>query len=236
MRTTVAILAAAALLGAAAPADAARVRVMVAGQSEILAGPKKVKLKRARLRMDGRRCRVAARTPLAVLIRTRLRVGLRDYGRCGRPRDAGGLYVTSVERERERRQGGWVYKVGRRAGTAPAGDRSGPFGRGGLRRGQRVLWFYCELDAGECQRTLEAKPDSRTASPGSVLRVLVRGFDDHGRGVPAAGATVRLGDSSAVAGEDGVAAVPVPAIAGRHRLTAEHPDMVDAFSSRVTVR
>ncbi len=56
----------------------------------------------------------------------------------------------------------------------------------------------------------------------------VRGYDDSGRGVPVAGATVTLGDAVAVTGADGRASVPVLG-PGRLRLTAEADGMVRAF-------
>lgn len=237
MRTAVLIAGVAAAMVAATPAGAAdRVRVMVVGDERQVHGPASVAMKRATVRVSGRRCRVAARTPLAVLARTRVPLKLRDYGRCGRRvRDAGALYVRAVAGERARGQSGWVYKVGRRLGTAPAGDRQGPFGRGGLRAGQRVLWFWCE-SAGACQRTLEAVPDAREVAPGATVRVRVRGYDDLGGGVAVAGAVVRLGGSQAVSDQHGVALLQAPAEPGRVRLTAEHPAMVRAFPSRVAVR
>ena len=93
-----------------------------------------------------------------------------------------GLYVAKVGREREEGRGGWVYKVGRRAGTAGAADPAGSFGTGRLlRHGQRVTWFWCELQAsGSCQRTLEARPDRRAVRPGEALRVTARRRDGCG--------------------------------------------------------
>ena len=80
------------------------------------------------------------------------------------------------------------------AATAGAADPSGPFGRGRLKRGQRVTWFYCRLGEGGCQRTLAL---TARAGPGAV-DVTVRGYDDEGGGVPIEGATVRAGAVSAV--------------------------------------
>ena len=93
--------------------------------------------------------------------------------------------MTGIGSDRNRGQRGWVYKVGRRAATAGAGDTGGPFGRGRLRRGQRVTWFYC-VRAADCQRTLEVE-----ASPtaGGIVAT-VRGYDDAGDGVPIEGAAV----------------------------------------------
>jgi hypothetical protein len=235
-RTLVAALAAALLLPASA--DAARVQVMVVGQDHVLRAPKTVKLKPRSVKVGGKRCRIAAATPLAALVATKLKLGLRDYGSCGkRPRDAGGLYVSKVDGEREKGRGGWVYKVGRRAGSTSAADPSGPFGTGKrIRGGQRITWFWCEQDqSGGCQRTLEVRPDRTSAAPGEALRVTVRGYDDQGHGVPVAGASVRLGSATAVTGADGAAVLTVPAASGRLRLQAERDGMLRAFPREVAV-
>jgi len=237
MRRALVIAAAVALL-APASADAARVHVMVVGQDQVLRAPTVVKLKVRTVKVHGRRCRVGAATPLAVLAATKLELGLRDYGSCGRrPRDAAGLYVARIGREREKGRGGWVYKVGRRAGSASAADPAGPFGTGKrIRGGQRITWFWCELDqAGGCQRTLEVRPERTSAAPGEALRVTVRGYDDQGHGVAVAGATVHLGAASAVSGADGTAVVTVPAASGTLRLLAERDGMVRAFPREVAV-
>ncbi len=166
-----------------------------------------------------------------MLVATRLPLAVRDYGSCGRrPRDAAGLYVSKVAGERERGRGGWVYKVGRRAGSTGAADTGGRR----LRQGERVTWFWCEQEpSGGCQRTLEAQPDRAAAAPGETLRVTVRGYDDQGRGVAVAGATVTLGSATAVSGADGVALLTV--IDGRW-LEASKDGLVRAFPREVTVR
>ena len=77
--------------------------------------------------------------------------------------------------------------MGRKSAPAGAADPTGPFGRGLLKSGQRVLWFYCIADdEGGCQRTLEltAKPAS-----GGVVNVTVKGFDNAGKGIAIEGAT-----------------------------------------------
>ena len=219
-----------ALAGAlAAPAPAANVELMVVGKERVLRQAKQVRLKERSVKVGRRTCRVGARTPLSVLAATRLELGIRDYGRCGRRvRDAVGLYVTKVGGARERGLGGWVYKVGRRTPSLGAADVSRR-----LRAGQRVTWFWCEQDAaGGCQRTLEARPDRTTAAPGETLRVTVRGYDDNGRGVAVAGATVRLGAATAVTGADGVAVLEV---VGGGRLQATKDGMVRAFPREVAV-
>jgi hypothetical protein len=223
---------------APASASAARVHVMVVGKNDVLRAPKTVKLKPRTVKVAGRRCRVAAATPLAALVATKLKLGLRDFGSCSkRPRDAAGLYVAKVGREREKGRGGWVYKVGRRAGSTGAADPAGPFGTGKrIRGGQRITWFWCEQDqSGGCQRTLEVRPDRTSAAPGEALRVTVRGYDDQGHGVAVAGATVRLGSATAVTGADGAAVLTVPAASGTQRLQAERAGMVRAFPREVAV-
>ena len=224
-------LALALALAAPATASAATVELMVVGKERVLRQPADVRLKERTVKVGGKRCRVGARTPLSVLAATRLKLGIRDYGSCGkRPRDAAGLYVAKVGRERERGRGGWVYKVGRRVDSAGAGDLAGRR----LRGGQRVLWFWCEqTSSGGCQRTLEATPERTTAAPGETLNVTVRGYDDNGRGVLVEGATVRLGSATAVTGADGVAVLTV---AGGGELRAEKDGMVRAFPRQVTVR
>ena len=224
------VIALAAAAAAPASASAAEVELMVVGKQRVLREATDVRLKERGVKVGRRSCRVAARTPLAVLAAARLKLGLRDYGRCGtRPRDAVGLYVTKIAGERERGRGGWVYKVGRRAPSTGAADLSGRR----LRQGDRVTWFWCEQDnTGGCQRTLEAQPDRTAAAPGDTLRVRVRGYDDQGRGVDVEGATVRLGSATAVTGPDGVALLTV---IDDGRLEAFKDGLVRAFPREVAV-
>ena len=225
-------------LAAPAGAEAASVELMVVGKERVLREAAPVKLRARTVRVGGRRCAVGKTTPLSALAGTRLRLRVKDYGSCGRSAaDAGALYVTQVGRDRRGGPRGWVYKVGRRAGTTGAADPAGPFGTGRrLRAGQRLLWFWCVQDrAAGCQRTLEARPERQTVAPGTPLRVRVRGYDDNGRGVPVAGAIVRLGAEQATTGVDGVATVPAPPLPGVARLTAERDGMVRAFPRRVIV-
>jgi hypothetical protein len=223
-------------LAVPAPAGAATVGLMVVGKDRVLREAAPVKLKSRSVRVGGRRCAVGRATPLSALAGTRLKLGFRDYGSCGRsPRDAGALYVKRIGAERARGTAGWVYKVGRRAGTTGAADPSGPFGRGKLKRGARVLWFWCvQVSGGTCQRTLEVSSDSSVA-PGAMLPVTVRGYDDNGRGAAVPGATVRLGSATAVSDATGVAQVAAPA-SGAARLTAEHAGMVRSWPRTVRVR
>ena len=228
-RLALALVVVVAALAAAlpAPAGAAQVQAMVIGKHRVLHGPKSVRLKERSVRVSGRRCRVRARTPLSVLVAMGLRLRVRGERSC----DATLLYVAAVAGERERGRGGWVYKVGRRAGSRGAGD---PGVR--LRDGQRVTWFWCELGAGGCQRTLEVRPARTTAAPGESLRVKVRAFDDFGRGVAVRGAAVRLGSATAVTGAGGSAVLRVGPRTGRLGLTAQKRGTVRAFPVRVRVR
>ena len=227
----------AALAAPAATAEArAKVEVMVVGSDTVLAGPDRVALKARSVRVGGQRCAVGRATPLSVLAGTGVSFSVRDYGACSRrPRDAGSLYVRRIGRDAERGRDGWVYKVGRRSGSTGAADPSGSFGTGRkLRAGQRVLWFWCVKDpADECQRTLETS-SARTVAASAPLAVTVRGYDEAGRGVRVAGATVRLGSATAVTGADGVATVTAPAT-GTYEVRAEKAGMVVSFGERVVV-
>lgn len=239
-RTTLALaVAAGALAGVPPAAPAAAVDLMVVGKERVLQAPKTMRLKKRKVRVGARRCTLGRATPLAALAGIRLRLRLKDYGSCGRAaRDSGGLYVRRVARDGARGSDGWVYKVGRRAGTGGAADLAGPFGRGGLRDGQRLLWFYCRKEGadGSCQRTLEVAPQATTVAAGETLRVTVRGYDDAGRGVPVEGATVSLGTEQAVTGAGGAATLTAPAQAGGAELVAVRDGMVRSFAQEVTVR
>ena len=184
----------------------------------------------ASVAVRGRRCAVGDGTALAALVRSKAgRLRLRDFGACStRPSDSASLLVTGIGPDRNRGQKGWVYKVGRRAATAGAGDIGGPFGRGRLRSGQRVTWFYC-VRAADCQRTLELK-----ASPtaGGVVAT-VRGYDDAGDGVPVEGASVSAGAVTGLTGADGRVQLPLPS--GTHRVIARRDGLVRSFSERVEV-
>jgi hypothetical protein len=238
MRRIVPLLLAGAAFAAPAAADARpKVDAMVVGKSAVLAGPERVALKARTARVGGKRCAIGRATPLSVLAGTGVSFSLKDYGACSRrARDAGSLYVRKIGPDRERGTDGWVYKVGRRAGSGGAADPAGSFGTGRLlRRGQQVLWFWCVKDAADsCQRTLEVAPARKRVEPGTALEVTVRGYDDSGKGVRVEGATVRLGDSAALTGADGVASVIAPA-SGAYRLRAEKPGMVVSFPVRVRV-
>jgi hypothetical protein len=191
---------------------------------------KTVRARQALVRVGRRRCAAGDGTPLAALVRSRpglLR--LRDFGSCSRrPRDSAGLFVAAIGPDRARGQRGWVYKVGRRAASAGAADPSGPFGRGRLRSGQRVTWFYC-LRAGDCQRTLAV----RARAEAGGIAATVRGYDDDGRGVPVEAATVRAGGASGSTGPGGTVHLAVPP--GSYRVVATKPGLVRSFAERVEV-
>jgi hypothetical protein len=225
------VLAALAAAGTAAPAAeaAARVRQLVVFRDGH-ALQKRVSTAATTVRVGDRRCAVGDGTPLAALVRSRpggLR--LRDFGACSsRPRDSAGLLVTAIGGDRNRGQRGWVYKVGRRAATAGAGDIGGPFGRGRLRAGQRVTWFYC-VRATDCQRTLELRVQPMT---GGIVAT-VRGYDDAGEGVPVEGARVSAAGVTGLTAADGRVQLALPS--GVHGVVARKEGLVRSFKERVEV-
>ncbi len=209
--------------GAAAP----KVRQMVVFRDGH-ARAKQVSTAATSVRVGGRRCAVGDGTALAALARSRAgRLRFRDFGACSRrPGDAAGLLVTGIGADRNRGQRGRIYKGGRRAATAGAGDPGGPFGRGRLRRGQRVTWFYC-LRAGDCQRTLEVRA---TPASGGIVAT-VRGSDDAGGGILVEGASATAGGVSGLTGADGRVQLALPS--GTHRLVARKDGLVRSFTERV---
>lgn len=218
---------------AATALSPAPAQVMVVGRSAVLVGPSGVRAPATRVRVGGRRCRIAANTPIAFLAALRRRGGpsfrLRDYGSCSsRPRDAGGLYVTRIGRERARGRAGWVYKVGRRVSSLGAADPAAA-----VSRGKRVLWFWCRT-ANDCQRTLEVSAPLR-ADPGQPVTVVVRGYDDSGRSVPVAGAEVALGDARATTDAEGRVTLPAPAQTGTHAISAARAGLVTSFPRWIEV-
>lgn len=214
---------------------------MVAGRSQLLLAPRSVTARGVIVRASGKRCAAGTATPLAALAGARRAGGpafrVRDYGgSCSRrAADSGALFVYQVGPDRNRGRSGWTYKVGTRSGTAGAADPSGPFGRGRLRAGAKITWFWCRLSRrGTCQRTLSVSSRRRVARD-AQLKVRVRGYDDFGHSVVVRGAKVRLGSISAITGSDGVAYVRAPSRSGRVRLTATRRGMVRAFDRRVRV-
>src|SRR5688572_20917155 len=218
------------LMGLGAPADAAapKVRQLVVFRDGS-ATSEPVSTRATRVRMEGRRCTAGDGTALAALVRSRPgRITLRDFGACSpRPRDGGGLFVHAIRGDRNRGHHGWVYKVGRRAATAGAADPSGPFGRGRLRNGQRVTWFYCRLRNGGCQRTLELRVRTE---PGTLV-ASVRGYDDEGRGVAVEGASVAAGGASALTDAGGEARLALAP--GRHLVVARKEGAIRSFAELV---
>ena len=220
-------------LAATGPADARapRVEQMVVFRDGS-AVVKRVSTRGVHVRIHGKRCAVAARTALAALVRSQPgTLRLRDFGSCSeRPRDGAGLFVSRIRSDRNHGQDGWVYKVGRKGATAGAADPSGPFGTGRrLRRGQRVVWFYCHLTGTSCQRSLVV----RTKDEGSSLTVSVTGYDDSGAGVAIAGATVKVGGATALTGSTGQAHFTLAS--GSYRVRAEKPGLVRSFPEKVRV-
>lgn len=233
-------LAAPAALGAAAPPPT--VQTMVVGRGgTVLAGPRNVTAAASTVTVAGRRCAIAAATPLAALAGLGSLGGpafsLRDYGRCGAaPRNSGELFVDRLGGESNSGRNGWEYKVGGVAGATGAADPSGILGDGRLlRSGQRVLWFWCQASAGGCQRTLELSAPA-SVRPGAGLQVRVTGYDNEGRGAPVAGAVVRLGSDFATTGSSGRAGLIVPSTAGNYTLSAVRSGLVPAFPETIVVR
>jgi len=219
-------------VGVGSPAQAAPPRIsQLVVFKDGSAKAKTVSARAAKVTLGRRRCTAGEGTALAALVRSKPGpLVLRDFGSCGaKPADGAGLFVQSIAGDRNRGQDGWVYKVGRRAASAGAADTRGPFGRGRLRSGQRVTWLYCRTREGGCQRTLEVR-----AKPGAGgLLATVRGYDDQGKGVAVAGATVTAGAVSAETDSSGVARLPLPA--GRYRVIAAKPGLVRSFAERVEV-
>jgi hypothetical protein len=194
------------------------------------------------VRVGRKNCAVAVGTPLAALLAVRRAGGpgfaLRDYGSCGSsPANSGELFVYSLAGEKNSGQSGWEYKVDDVSGSTGAGDPSGPQGNGRrLRSGDRVLWFWCQASHGGCERTLEASAAASTLSRGRALTVTVEGFDNEGRGVPVAGAIVRLGSDFASTGAGGRATLIAPSARGSFQMSASRAGLVPSFPETIVVR
>jgi hypothetical protein len=186
------------------------------------------------VRLGRRRCVVGAGTPLAALVVSRVaKIGLHDYGTCSsKPRDAAGLFVRKLGSDANSGQDGWVYKVGHKTGSAGAADPSGPFGRGRLRYGQHVVWFYCHMQGSSCQRTLSF--DEITTAPPGGVDVKVSAYNDRGKGIPAAGVTVHVDTATGVTDANGVA--HVLAGAGSHNMYADGSGYVRSFDTVVELQ
>lgn len=194
---------------------------------------RQVRAARTTANVGKRKCGLAAATALAALVRSDPgRIGYHDYGSCSRrPADSAGLFVKALRGERNRRQDGWVYKVGHKLATAGAADPAGPFGSGRLRAGDDVVWFYCrQFSTGTCQRSL----DVRTTFEDGRLTVAVRGYDDAGKASEIAGATVHAGGRKATTDERGRATLTLAR--GRHEVYAAKQGAIRSFAKRVTVK
>ena len=227
--------------GAQAAVYAPGVNLMVVGRARTLrpAGP--VVARPAVIALAGRRCGVAGGTALAALEAGRRLRGpgyrLRDYGSCSlSPANSASLFVNRIGPDPNLGRNGWVYKVGRRSASTGAADPTGPFGAGRrLRAGDRVTWFYCRMGPTSCQRTLELTLAGSRFAPRAPIRAQVRGYDDAGRGVAVAGATVRLGSAAATTGRDGAATIVAPPAPGRYSVGAVAAGLVPAFPVGVTI-
>jgi hypothetical protein len=181
-----------------------------------------------------KRCAVPGATPLAALLRSGVGpLSLRDYGSCSkRAADATSLFVSAIGSDRNKGSDGWVYKAGNVLGTAGAADPAGPLGRGRLKAGARVTWFWCHVTTRDkgCPHTLLADV---TAGAGS-LTAKVRRYDDRGKGVAAGGATVHAGSATATTGSDGVARLTLAA--GRYSVFADQPSRVRSFPVAAEVK
>jgi hypothetical protein len=215
--------------------------MIVGAGGTILASARTVVAGASTMRVRGRTCAVAAGTPLAVLLAARRAGGpgfaVRDYGHCGSsPVNSGQLFVYSLGGEANRGQSGWEYKVDSVAGSTGAADTSGPRGDGRrLRSGERVLWFWCEAQAGGCQRTLALSFASTAVSPNGSLTVTVYGADNEGRLAFEPGATVTVGSHSATAGRYGHATLTVPSAPGRYAISATRRGTVPSFPGTIVV-
>jgi hypothetical protein len=223
--------------GAAPPAGAAASSAAAPKISQLIvfrdgsARAKTVSTAATKVTVRGRRCSVGSRTALAALVRSKpADLKLHDFGSCSRrASDGAGLFVRSIAGDTNRGQNGWVYKVGRRAATAGAADTGGPFGRGLLKAGQRITWFYCRMRDGGCQRTLELKLKAEQGQ----LTATVRGYDDQGKGVAVEGATVRVGEASALTDANG--RVRLEVAKGTYTAVASKPGLVRSFAERAEV-
>ena len=232
MRRTL-IIGVALAVGVGSPAGAAppKISQLIVFRDGSAKAKAEVSTRAAKVSVGGRRCIAGGGTPLAALVRSKPgKLGLHDFGSCSvKASDGGGLFVRAIGGDVNRGQNGWVYKVGRRAATAGAADPGGPFGRGRLRAGQRVTWFYCRLHDGGCQRTLDVKLHTESGT----LTATVRGYDDAGKGVTVADATVSAGGRSAQTDTSGVARLDLPA--GRYQVVASKRGLVRSFAERVEV-
>jgi hypothetical protein len=233
-RLTFAAAVAAALAAAAPPAGAASYpkfeQLVVFRDGTAI--QKKVTAKHVTTRVSGRDCTIGSATPLAALVRLKPpKLRLKDFGSCSkRARDAEQLFVRGIGPDSNKGFDGWVYKVGSKLATAGAGDPGGPFGRGRLKDGAKVLWFYCRLTGQSCQRTLVVNVTA--PNPGQV-NVGVRSTDDRGKAIGAPNATVHVGETTVTTDSEGNVTVPVPR--GTYQVYAERTGEIRSFAERVQV-
>jgi hypothetical protein len=238
--TAVGVAVALACAGAATAAPP-RVETLVVGKGDrVVRGPRTVATPQrrfvARSKDSGkaRGCTVPAATPLAALLALHVpKVRVVDYASCSaRARDAAGLYVDRIGGDVARGADGWVYKVGRLVYSTGAADVAKQ-----LKPAQRLLWFYCRTQStGGCQRTLElteAVPPGPFAR-GAPVELVVRGYDDRGKGGPIGGATVTIAGVTALSRADGTVSI-TPPFAGSFNATATAPGLVRSFPLGVTV-
>lgn len=198
-------------LAGSAQAAAPRVHALVVGKSGWTVGPATVRV--GALRVGS--CSLGSGLPIGVL--RALRQPFRSNGSCR------AMYVSQVRGDRARGASGWVYKVGR---SLPNRSASDPGGR--LRSGAHVTWFWCRR-VGRCGRTLTTS----ARATGGRMRITVRAYDDFGRGVRVAGATVlvrRLGSRTRHTyrtGRDGTVTIAVRR--GRYRVDSRRRGMVRGF-------
>ena len=186
------------------------------------------------VKVGSKRCAVPSATPLAALVRSGIGpLSLHDYGSCSkRSADAGGLFVRAIGSDRNKGSDGWVYKACNVLGTAGAADPAGPLGRGRLKPGSRVTWFWCHVTTRDkgCPHTLGV-----TLSAGSgSLTAKVRRYNDRGKGVAAAGATVHAGSATATTGSDGIARLDLAP--GRYSVYADQSTRIRSFAVAAEVK
>jgi hypothetical protein len=186
------------------------------------------------VKVRGRSCTVGASTPLAALVHSGIGpLSLRDYGSCSkRAADAGGLFVAAIGSDRNRGSDGWVYKVGNVLATAGAADPGGPLGRGRLRSGARVTWFWCHVSAanGGCPHTLGLA----VSVSGQTVVARVRHYNDAGKGRPDKDVTVHLARQSVQTGADGVARIN--AVPGSYAVWATKAGRIASFQVKAQVK
>lgn len=193
----------------AAPSEASAasgpiVTVSVATKAGALIGPVRVRAAKARVKVGGRRCVVAAGTPLAALIALRAKVGasavgalhLVDGGHCGaKAASSSRLALTGIGIDRASGGDHWAYAVGSKVGTEHAADPAGAFGHGPIKDHAEVAWRWCTSGgSGAC---------------GDALDVLGLFADDTVAGDASSGVTItvtvklRQGATAALAGKLG---------------------------------